>query len=230
MATPNIPNWQARLLQGLGAPVTSENVRFLNAWAQAEGGSAENNPFNTTEPGHGSIGSYNSVGVQRYSTPQGGIQATIDTLQNGRYGGILSALKQGTSAMADAQAEAATPWGTGSLIEKVLGGRVTGGQPTTQGNHGGAGEPVSRGYTVIQPPDHRQHIVAQKVDLLGHSLAAELLAQTATLSSGGAPNLKNLFTLAKGYQGARKAAGPAPLGGTALAQQAGKYQAQVQNL
>jgi len=90
---------------------------------------------------------------------------------------------------------------------------------------GGSGQMLSP-----QPPDHRQHIVAQKVDLLGHSLAAELFSQTATLSSGGAPNLKNLFTLAKGYQGAKKSLGPPPLGGTTLAQEAGKYQAQVQAL
>lgn len=125
MAAPGIPGWQLQILRGVGAPPTPENVRYINAWAQAEGGRAENNPFNTTQPGYGETGDYNSVHVKRYGTPQGGIQATIHTLQNGHYGNILAALKQGTSAMADAQALAASPWGTGALVEKVLGGPVS---------------------------------------------------------------------------------------------------------
>lgn len=110
----------------------------------------------------------------------------------------------------------------GDPVHVQLSGRPASGSSYTGGGSGDGG-----GMLSPQPVDHRQHIVAQKVDLFGKSLAAELLSQTATLSSGGAPNLKNLFTLAKGYQGARK---QAPLGGTNLAQEAGKYQAQVQSL
>lgn len=131
MAVPNTPNWQAQILHGLGKPVTAENVKFLNAWAQAEGGNASNNPFNTTQNAPGAVSNYNSVGVKNYSSPAAGLAATIQTLQNGRYGAILNAMAKGNSAMADAAAEATTPWGTGSLIEKVLGGPVTGGTPTT---------------------------------------------------------------------------------------------------
>ena len=131
MATPRLGNWQALILRGIGAPVTSENIRFLNAWTQAEGGSASNNPFNTTDP-YGPTTKYNSVGVRNYQSPQQGIAATIHTLQNGHYGVLLDALRQGNSAMNDAIAESKTPWGTGSLIIKVLGGKVTGGQPTPQ--------------------------------------------------------------------------------------------------
>ncbi len=39
---------------------------------------------------------------------------------NGRYGNILAALKAGNNAMAVAQAIANSPWGTGSLVEKIL--------------------------------------------------------------------------------------------------------------
>lgn len=138
MATPNVKGWQAAILRGVGAPVTAENIRFMNAWAQAEGGSAANNPFNTTQSGPGAAGNYNSVGVKNFNSPQAGIAATIATLRNGHYGPILRALGRGNSAMADAQAEAQTPWGTGSLIEKVLGGHVTGGTPTRAGSLAGA--------------------------------------------------------------------------------------------
>lgn len=240
MAVPNVPNWQAKILAGLGAPATPENIKFLNAWAQAEGGSAANNPFNTTEPGHGTIGNYNSVGVKQYGTPQGGIQATIDTLQNGRYGAILNALHQGTSALADAQAEATTPWGTGSLIMKVLGGRVTEGQPTgaIPSPATSSSGPVADGLaSEPRPVSQAQHVVTSKLPVLGKSLAVELMSQAATLQNGGAPDLKNMFTLAKGFLSARRAAGnvrPAPLGGTVLAQGVGMtaapYRAQIANL
>lgn len=126
MAAPPVPNWQAQILHGIGAPVTPANVTFLNAWARAEGGNASNNPFNTTQPA-GGASSYNTVGVRNYTSPAQGIQATIDTLRNGRYGNILSALHQGSSPVAAAQALANSPWGTGALVLKILGagGQVT---------------------------------------------------------------------------------------------------------
>lgn len=125
MAAPVIPGWQQTILRGVGAPVTPENLLFLNDWTRAEGGGASNNPFNTTQPGYNSRGSYNSVGVQNYGDPTSGLNATIHTLQNGRYGNILAALKQGKSAQAEAQALANSPWGTGALVLKMLGGHVT---------------------------------------------------------------------------------------------------------
>lgn len=138
MAIPNLPGWQAAILRGVGAPPTPQNLKFLNAWAQAEGGSASNNPFNTTQNGAGAISNYNGVGVKNFNSPAAGIAATIATLKNGHYAPILAALSRGNSAMADAQAEAQTPWGTGSLIEKVLGGPVTGGVPTQAAPRAGA--------------------------------------------------------------------------------------------
>ena len=120
MAAPSIPNWQALVLKGIGAPVTPQNLMYVNTWARAEGGSASNNPFNTTQLAPGAT-SYNSVGVRNYASPQQGIQATVQTLLNGRYGNIISALRQGTSAKAAAEALANSPWGTGSLVLKALG-------------------------------------------------------------------------------------------------------------
>ena len=147
MAIPQIPDWRERILLGVGVRPTSENLRFFDAWAQAEGGQAENNPFNTTQRTSGSIGNYNNlgggIGVQRYNSPQAGIDATIQTLTNGRYGNIIGALRQGDSAMAAAQALANSPWGTGALTMKVLGGSGAG-LPTVTG---GGKELIGGGVT-----------------------------------------------------------------------------------
>jgi cell wall-associated NlpC family hydrolase len=152
MAAPGISDWREQILQNLKVPVTNENLRFLSAWAQAEGGGATNNPFNTTQV-VGSANNYNNlgggIGVQNYQSPEVGIQATVNTLTNGRYGNIIGALQKGDNAMAAAQALAASPWGTGALVEKVLGGGYstpadssypnTGGQPNTGSGAGQAG-------------------------------------------------------------------------------------------
>lgn len=111
----------------LNIPMSQANIQFFEAWQKAEGGGAgadgdaHYNPFNTTESAPGAT-SINSAGVKSYTSLQEGVQATAKTLVNGDYNKIIKALQSGNSAMADAQAEAATPWGTGSLIEQVLGG------------------------------------------------------------------------------------------------------------
>lgn len=138
MAVPGLAGWQDAILGGLGAPASPQNLAFLNAWARAEGGVATNNPFNTTLSTPQATGSINSVGVRNYATPQAGIQATIDTLKNGNYGGILAALQKGTSAMDAAQAVANSPWGTGSGVVRVLGGSSQAPQtPSSQTPGGG---------------------------------------------------------------------------------------------
>lgn len=72
-------------------------------------------------------------------------------------------------------------------------------------------------------PSQTQQLAARKVSVLGSALSGELLSSAQQLLGGGTPNLKNLFTLASGFQTARKTmARPAPLGGTALARAAGK--------
>jgi len=123
VAVPQLQGWQQQVLAGVKAPVTPQNLQFLNAWAQAEGGSAANNPFNTTQSAPGAT-SYNSVGVRNFVSPAQGVQATIDTLNNGNYANILGALRNGSSAMSAAQAVANSPWGTGQGVVNVLGGSV----------------------------------------------------------------------------------------------------------
>lgn len=125
------------ILKGIGAPITDENMKFLYAWRQAEGGKARNNPFNTTQSKPGST-FYNCLkkgisgckgGVRNYVSSQDGVDATIKTLKNGRYQNIINALKSGDSAEKSAQALKSSPWGTGELALKVVRGYNSGSSP-----------------------------------------------------------------------------------------------------
>lgn len=112
--------WARDFLTKIGMPITSENVRAISAWEQAEGTSAQFNPLATTQGGYAGEWSFNSVGVKNYLSYQDGIDANAKAIENGRYGNILGALKAGNNAMGVAQAIANSPWGTGSLVEKIL--------------------------------------------------------------------------------------------------------------
>lgn len=125
------------ILKGIGAPITDENMKFLYAWRQAEGGKAKNNPFNTTQAKPNST-FYNCLkkgisgcksGVRNYMSSQDGIDATIKTIKNGRYQNIIDALKSGNSAEKTAQALKSSPWGTGELALKVVKGYNSGATP-----------------------------------------------------------------------------------------------------
>ncbi len=110
--------WAQTLLKALAVPMTSENVAAIVAWEMAEGGNWYNaahfNPLNTTESMPGAT-VFNSVGVKAYTSWAQGLKATVITLHNGRYGGILAALGNGNDAQAVATAVASSPWGTGSF-------------------------------------------------------------------------------------------------------------------
>ena len=110
--------WAKALLEQLGMPLTEQNTAAITAWEMAEGGhwhnSAHYNPLNTTMPEPGAT-SMNSVGVKAYLSWAQGFTATIATLRNGYYGGILAALRAGDDAIAVADAVGASPWGTGNF-------------------------------------------------------------------------------------------------------------------
>lgn len=115
-------NWIAGILNGLGAPGSTNNVAKLNAWNACEGnlgghsGLGINNPFNTTLD-YGGGTSVNSAGVKSYPTLTVGIQATLQTLQSPRYAAIVSNLKNDGSFAAFATAVGSSGWGTsGSCI------------------------------------------------------------------------------------------------------------------
>lgn len=114
-----------QVLKRLRAPVTPQNVKALVGWQHAEGGhtnGARFNPLNTTqpEPGAGNTGTQGNIKV--YRSWSQGINATVQTLRNGRYGPILRALAHGNDAVAVADAIGQTPWGTSaSLVRRVIG-------------------------------------------------------------------------------------------------------------
>jgi hypothetical protein len=92
------------LLRGLHDPTTPQNVSSLTAWEGKEGGNFNNgakyNPLNTTqdEPGSqtfGSTGQGGQASIRVYNNWAQGLKGTEDTLNNGDYGDIEGALKQG---------------------------------------------------------------------------------------------------------------------------------------
>jgi hypothetical protein len=112
--------WARDFLTKVGVPITKENVRAITAWEQAEGTAARFNPLATTQSGYAGETQFNSVGVKNYVSYQDGIDANAKVLQNGLYGNILDALRQGNDALAVARAIKSSPWGTGGLVEKIL--------------------------------------------------------------------------------------------------------------
>lgn len=133
------------VLKGVGAPVNQRNVAALVGWAKAEGGnwnnSARYNPLNTTQGAPGAT-PINSVGVKAYNNWQQGINATVQTLKNGNYGGILKAL-QASNPQAVASAIGASPWGTsGAAVAQTISAAL-GGKYNISGGISLAGSPAS---------------------------------------------------------------------------------------
>lgn len=118
-------SWAESLLQSGNFPVTKENLKAIVGWETQEGGAgpqfnvpdntASYNPINTTEEMPGAT-SVNSDGVKAYTSWQQGLEATVKTLNNGHYPGILAALKEGKSSEAVGKAIAESPWGTSSAV------------------------------------------------------------------------------------------------------------------
>jgi hypothetical protein len=114
--------WAKDFLSKLGMPLTNENVRAITAWEEAEGTRASFNPLATTQGGFAGTTNLNSVGVKNYASYEDGIAANVRAITNGRYENVLSALRQGNSAQAVAQAIADGPWGTHDGVLRVLNG------------------------------------------------------------------------------------------------------------
>ena len=110
--------WAQALLVAMRLPVTADNVAAITAWEMAEGGhwynTAYYNPLNTTQDMPGAT-VFNSVGVKAYTSWKQGLEATVKTIKNGYYGGIIDALRRGNDATAVAAAVGASPWGTGNF-------------------------------------------------------------------------------------------------------------------
>jgi hypothetical protein len=70
------------------------NIRNLQTWQRYEGGTFRNNPLNTTRPMPGSTPQPTEHDeVQNYADAASGIQATADSLLNGRYTAIVMKLR-----------------------------------------------------------------------------------------------------------------------------------------
>ncbi len=108
--------WAQAFLKALNMRLTVDNVAAIVAWEMAEGGhwynTAYYNPLNTSQPMPGAR-TFNSHGVKIYNSWSQGLRATVITINNGYYGGILAALRAGNDGQAVAAAVAASPWGTG---------------------------------------------------------------------------------------------------------------------
>ncbi len=116
-------DWTTGVLKGLGAPVTARNIGFLHIWHTFEGGTAANNPLNTTQAAKGAT-EYNSAGVKNYPSAGVGIQATVQTLENGKYSSIVNALRSGDPwgfHHEDSVAANLRTWGTGTFASLWLG-------------------------------------------------------------------------------------------------------------
>lgn len=121
----NVPNvgdsitpeqFAMNLLKGLGVARTPSDISAMERWEAQEGGNWHNdasyNPLNTTQsmPGYHEVGTQGNIGA--YRNWDQGLEATLKTLENGRYGGIINALRQGNSVQAILNAISNSPWGT----------------------------------------------------------------------------------------------------------------------
>ena len=119
-----------QILNCVGAPITDENLKFLYAWRQAEGATANNNPFNTTMPFKNAIPyGKNTDGVKEYQTRQDGLEATCKTLNLSYYTCIVDGLIDdiGAERISTECNSALKTWGTHAttpLITKVLKGKI----------------------------------------------------------------------------------------------------------
>jgi hypothetical protein len=194
MAEINPSQFAVSVLKAVGAPINHNNVAALVGWANAEGGnwnnSARYNPLNTTQGAPGAT-AINSVGVKSYNNWQQGINATVQTLRNGNYGGILGALHT-SNPQAVAQAIGASPWGTSGAtvaqtIKAALGGKYNVGSGVGLGTSpavaaGAGGIPAAYKSVTKNVPDQAAFDAAQM-----RYVAGSYLAHATDPYSRGAP-------------------------------------------
>lgn len=123
-------DFYSKILQGVNAIATPENLKFLYAWRQAEGGGAAWNPFNTTKilP---ITTNYNCnrdlkgkpISVKNYQSKEDGISATVKTLNASYYKKITNGLQNNLGAeIISGFVDELNVWGTGVGVNNVLAG------------------------------------------------------------------------------------------------------------
>jgi len=158
--------------QRMGSKWTPEKAKFFDAWAKAEGTVAEFNPFATTRRGYQGETNFNSVGVKHYPSFQTGVQATYDTINNGRYDQLVNLLRRDdVTAEQLAVAVANSPWGTGTGVLRVLG--ATGADLLQKGAEGAANTKnkamLEAQYRNLEPPAPPRPSLAERVQSLAPS-------------------------------------------------------------
>lgn len=117
------------ILKCLGAPKTKENVMFLFAWRQVEGGEARFNPFNTTwnKP---NATNYTKRGIKNYQSLEDGISATCNTLKQNNFTSIRNGFINNVGLVKLAELVGNSNWGTEkTLLMKVINGYLRGNTP-----------------------------------------------------------------------------------------------------
>lgn len=123
----NWTTWATGVLNGIGAPVNGTNIDTLWKWTLKENTSARNNYLATTQNAPGAT-AFNTFGNDRhvwnYPTVAVGVGATVQTLQNGLYGNVLTMLKNTVPAnqwTAAAKTDL-NKWGGSATYSNFLGG------------------------------------------------------------------------------------------------------------
>jgi len=105
------------LLQKMSLPVNYNNMKAIVVWQAMEGGPATN-PLSTTLYVKDSK-NMNKDRVKVYKTVDEGMNATIATLNESRYSGILSSLAKSASAQTTIDIVCASAWGTSPTDRNV---------------------------------------------------------------------------------------------------------------
>jgi len=127
-----MPSFNAALLSGLGLEETGWRTEFLNEWARCESCVAGYNPLATTRwARHPSLEEplFNSHGVRQFKTLQAGVDATLDTLNNGLYPSVVAALTEQRFDARGQTAEELRKWGTMAFASEI----ENGWEPTATG-------------------------------------------------------------------------------------------------
>lgn len=203
-------NWETQVLQAIGAPLTAANAQFLDTWQRYEGGTAANNPLNTTQA-YGGASNYNSVGVKNYPSSYAGTVATAQTLQNGRYPGLLAALRSGnptgyinsSSSAAARVVQDLRTWGTGNFATQVqmqaLRGLYTNPPLSPYDNPRVTIDPKTGKTTTEQPPKFGGALGAGQTgfDFLSNLLTAQNLLRAGQVLAGSVLVLLGVYLLAR---------------------------------
>lgn len=91
-----MPSFTPALLAAMGLETTPWRAEFIAEWARCEGCKAIHNPLATTRWGRDDgdeLEVFNSHNVRQFVTLKDGVEATIDTLYNGRYPSIVQAIR-----------------------------------------------------------------------------------------------------------------------------------------